>query len=115
MKTVFIILAFILCNNLVLPQENLFVKTDESIFTKRIKEKIERLKTRDALKQWKEVQIKPNTVNSKSFKGILNIFDKNIEFEITKDLGIDANGIQGYKAELKDGGYALFSIDKNDM
>ena len=116
MKKLFVILvAFILGCNLIMAQESLFEKTNSNTFTKNIKEKIEKFKTRNEIKLWEEVQLKPNIVISENFKGIFNIFDKNIEFEITKDFGKDVNGVQGYKAELKEGGYAILSNSENGI
>lgn len=109
-KSLIILVVFILSYNLISAQENLFEKTNANTFTQSIKEKIERFKTREAIKQWEEVQLKPNIIITKNFKGIFNIFDKSLEFEITKDFGTDVNGVKGYKAELKEGGYAIFSI-----
>jgi hypothetical protein len=51
-----------------------------------------------------------NDFSSKNFVSIFNIFNKNIEYEITKDCGKDVNGIQGYKAELKGDSYGLQSF-----
>jgi hypothetical protein len=117
MKKSFGILAiFIFMFNLLIAQENLFekVKTDFNI-SKEANEKTERFKSREAIKQWEQILLKPNIVLSKNFKGILNIFDKEIEFETTKDFGKDINGVQGYKAELKEGGYAILSNSEKGM
>jgi hypothetical protein len=38
-----------------------------------------------------------------------------LEFEITKDFGTDINGIQEFKADLKEGGYAILSSSDNGI
>ncbi|MEW6509285.1 MAG: reprolysin-like metallopeptidase [Bacteroidota bacterium] len=117
MKKFFVIFTVIIFKcNLIFAQESVFEKVDTGFtVSKSAKEKIERFKLREAIKRWEQVLIKPNIVLSKNFKGLFNIFDKNLEFEITKDLGKNTDGIQGYKAELKEGGYSLFSISQEGM
>jgi tetratricopeptide (TPR) repeat protein len=117
MKTSFGILAiFILMCNSVFAQETLFEKVRKDLtISKTANEKIERFKTRKAIKNWEEVLLKASVVLSKNFKGVFNILDKNVEFEITKDYGKDVNGVQGYKAELKEGGYAILSNSEKGM
>ena len=101
--------------NCVYAQTNLFEKIDTGLSTsKSVSEKIERLKERETIKQCETVILKPNIYFAKNFKSIFNIFNKNIEFEITKDFGKDVNGVQGYKAELKEGGYAIISLTGNE-
>lgn len=117
MKKSFGILAiFIFLCNLVIAQENLFekIKTDFTV-SKAANEKIERFKSKEAIKNLELVLLKPNIILSKNFKGIFNILDKNIEFEITKEYETDVNGVQGFKAELKDGGYAILSSSENGI
>ena len=117
MKKLFVIIMILLIScDFLSAQEILFEKNNANITSaKSINEKIERLKSREAIKNWEAVLLKPNISLSKNLKGIFNIFDKNIEFELTKDLGKDVNGIHGYKAELKDSGYAIISISENGI
>ena len=117
MKKSFGILAiFIFMCDLVFAQENLFEKVKTGFTaSKAANEKIERFKSRKAIKQWEQILLRLNITLSKNFKGTFNIFGKNLEFEITEDYGKDVNGVQGYKAELKDGGYAILSRSENGI
>lgn len=117
MKKLFILLVILVMGcKITFAQENLFEKPSTNFSaSKSISEKIEHFKSREAIKNCEEVLLKPNVLFSKNFKGVFNIFDKNIEFVITEDFGKDINGIQGYKAELKDGGYAILSSSANGI
>jgi|WetSurMetagenome_2_1015567.scaffolds.fasta_scaffold105489_2 hypothetical protein len=117
MKRLFIILfTLILGCGLIPAQENLFEKINNNgASTKSINEKIERFRSRKEVKNWEQVSLKSNIVLSKNFKGIFNIFDKDFEFTITKDFGKNVNGVQGFKADLKEGGYAMLSSSDNGI
>ncbi|MEW6194430.1 MAG: reprolysin-like metallopeptidase [Bacteroidota bacterium] len=117
MKKSFLVLFILIINfNLVLAQQNIFDKIkDGNIYSKGVSEKIERLKLREDIKISEQVVLKPNITLSKNFKGIFNIFDKDLEFEITEDHGADVNDIHGYKAELKEGGYAILSVSNQGI
>lgn len=115
-KLLVVFISFLFSCGLILAQDNLFEKTNANdSSTKSINEKIERFKSRDAVKNWERVSLKHDIVLSKNYKGIFNIFDKSLEFEITKDFGKDINGIQGFKADLKEGGYAILSSSDNGI
>lgn len=115
-KSLGIFAIFIFTCNLVFAQEYLFekIKTNLTI-SKSAHEKIERFKSRQAIKQWELTFLRSNIVLSENYKGIFNILNKHIEFAITKNFGKDVNGIQGYKAVLKEGGYAIISSSKDGI
>ncbi len=117
MKNSLIALIILFFNfNIVLAQQNMFDKIREgTVYDKEISEKIERFTLREDIKITEKVILRPNINLSKNFKGIFNIFDKNLEFEITEDHGIDVNDIHGYKAELKEGGYAILSVSNHGI
>ncbi|PIP78127.1 MAG: hypothetical protein COW85_05400 [Ignavibacteria bacterium CG22_combo_CG10-13_8_21_14_all_37_15] len=115
-KLMFILIVFILSCNLIFAQQNIFEKMSTGFTTsKSVKEKINRFKSREEIKLSEQLLLKSNIVLSKNFKGVFNILDKNIEFEITKDFGKNVRGVQGFKAELKEGGYAILSSSVNGI
>jgi len=115
-KLMFVFVVFILSCNLIFAQQNIFEKMSAGFTTsKAVKEKINRFKSRKEVKTSDQLLLKPNINLSKNFKGVFNILDKNIEFEITKDLGKNRRGTQGFKADLKEGGYAILSISEKGL
>ena len=115
-KLMWFLVVFILSCNLIFAQQNIFEKMSEGFTTsKTVKDKIDRFKSREEIKVSEQLLLKPNLVLSKNFRGVFNILDKNIEFEITKDLGKNRRGAQGFKADLKEGGSALLSISQKGL
>ena len=115
-KLMFVFVVFILSGNLIFAQQSIFEKMSSGFTTSKVvKEKINRFKSRKEIKISEQLLLKSNLVLSQNFKGIFNILDKNIEFEITKDLGKNRRGTQGFKADLKEGGSAILSISEKGL
>jgi len=115
-KLTLIFNVFIFSFSLMHAQENIFEKISTNFtISNDAKEKISRYQLRGEIKTSEQLLLKPNIVFSKNFKGVFNIFDKHIEFEITKDFAKNIDGVQGFKADLKEGGYAILSSSVNGI
>lgn len=94
-------------------QDNLFKNINGNYKpTQSAVEKINIFKSRIGILKSEIVLFKTKHKFNKNYKGIFNLFDKNIEFEITDDYGENVQGIYGYRANLKYGGYAVISLSK---
>lgn len=110
-----ILIPLILSLNSIFAQENLFVKSENPVLSKEASEKLERYKLREDLKNWELLQLRTIIAPLKGVKGIFNIMDNNIEFEIIREIKKGFGGRIGYVANLKEGGYAILSFYKDGV
>ena len=116
MKKLIIIFGSILICTLIHAQESLFNKMDNNFaISDDAKEKINRYQSRGEINTSEMLLLKPNIILAKNFKGVFNIFDNFIEFEITKNFEKNINGVKGLKADLKEGGYAILTSSINGI
>jgi len=109
-KLLSVLIVILFCANKIVAQENIFVSMDAYYHkSKLVEEKINRFKTTPEIKNSEQLVLKQALNFKMNSKGIFNILGQNIEFEITKEFAPNHMGAKGFKADLRNGGYALIS------